>query len=245
MRDSEGAQIKTHCIYSDSAHWTTASAALRPRQLSHSSRAALDRVTGVRAPPREGDYSDTLYILCTLDDCLGGAPAPSASAAQPAQLLRRSCSAASATRAVAAWYYLKGVRGYRAIPRLRRRSRRRRRPAVPPGAAARRGFDSRGRPRVVLEHTRGRPGKPLQVSALAWRLESDWVHLGTLGTQDGERAMMPLPCQVRLRSSYGSGGGAATAEQLHVRRSSYFWSGDGAGAQPRQSSSVQSIYHVS
>ena len=61
----------------------------------------------------------------------------------------------------------------------------------PGGAAARSGFDSRGRPRVVLICAYARPAKTSSASAPAWRLESDWVHLGTLGTRAGELATTP------------------------------------------------------
>jgi hypothetical protein len=46
-------------------------------------------------------------------------------------------------------HHLKGVRGYRAIARRRRRGRRRSRPAATQEGAVRREFDSRRRPRVV------------------------------------------------------------------------------------------------
>ena len=76
-------------------------------------------------------------------------------------------------------HYLKGVRGYRAIARRLRRSRRRRRPAVPPEGRCAAWVRLQRSAALVLgcTHTRGRPGKPLQVSALAWRLESIGVPL--------------------------------------------------------------------
>jgi hypothetical protein len=51
-------------------------------------------------------------------------------------------------------------------------------------------------------------------------LDSDWLHLGTLGTRGGERAATTLPCRFEWRSScFGATAGRSVGSERRRRRS--------------------------